>query len=192
MILEDSLWLKKVTSYNSSGVSQLFERYYIPLVLFAKSYIQDEETAKDVVQDIFCLLLEKREKFHSIDNLKIYLYNAVRNKCLKHLRHEGVKGRYQQYIQHSEKEEENYQERILEEEVFLLLNETILGLPEQCKKVFLLTLEGKGNAEIAHILGISIETVKSHKKTGKKMLYDKLKDTMPMILLIFYLFYLKK
>ena len=170
----------------------MFERYYIPLVLFAKSYIQDEETAKDVVQDIFCLLLEKREKFHSIDNLKIYLYNAVRNKCLKHLRHEGVKGRYQQYIQHSEKEEENYQERILEEEVFLLLNETILGLTEQCKKVFLLTLEGKGNAEIAHILGISIETVKSHKKTGKKMLYDKLKDTMPMILLIFYLFYLKK
>lgn len=183
----NSLQLNNITCYDDTGVSQLFERYYIPLVLFAQSYVQDEEIAKDTVQDIFCLLIEDQKKFLNVENLKVYLYNAVRNKCLKHIRHEGVKGRYQHYIQHSEKEAEEYYERILEEEVFLLLNKAILELPEQCKKVFLLTLEKKGNAEIAQILGMSVETVKSHKKTGKKLLYARLKDILPIAILMFFL-----
>lgn len=179
--------LTHINCHDDAGVSRLFERYYIPLVLFAQSYVQDKEIAKDTVQDIFCLLIEDQKKFLNADNLKVYLYNAVRNKCLKHIRHEGVKGRYQHYIQHSEKETEEYYERILEEEVFLQLNKAILELPEQCKKVFLLTLEKKGNAEIAQILGMSIETVKSHKKTGKKLLYAKLKDILPITILMFFL-----
>ena len=184
---DHSFQLNNINCYDDAGVSRLFERYYIPLVLFAQSYVQDEEVAKDTVQDIFCLLIEDQKKFLSVENLKVYLYNAVRNKCLKHIRHEGVKGRYQHYIQYSEKEAEEYYERILEEEVFLQLNKAILELPEQCKKVFLLTLEKKGNAEIAQILGMSTETVKSHKKTGKKLLYARLKDILPITILMFFL-----
>lgn len=35
------------------GCSKLFERYYKPLIIFAKSYTNDIESAEDLVQDVF-------------------------------------------------------------------------------------------------------------------------------------------
>ena len=64
---------------------------------------------------------------------------------------------------------------VLEEEVYALLIKAIQNLPEQCQKVYLLVLEGKSNQEIAYQLQLNIETVKSHKQVGKKLLYDQLK-----------------
>lgn len=159
----------------------------MPLVLFAASYVNEREMAKDLVQDVFFSLIENQQQFESIDNLKFYLYSSVRNKCLKYLRHESVKNRYENYILQKDKEEQHYEEHLLEEEVFHLLNRAIEELPEQCRKVFILSLQGKSNAEIAGILNIGLETVKSHKKTGKKILYGKLKDAVPGITITFYL-----
>lgn len=186
MGISESAWIGTLSRENESWIKQLFERYYISLVLLARSYIHDQEIAKDIVQDIFLVLIKGQEKFTSIENLKIYLYSAVKNKCLKHIRHENVKERYQHFVLSSEEQDKFYQERILDEEVYNLLNQAIQELPNQCKKVFLLTLEGKSNTEIAEILKIGIETVKSHKKNGKKILYNKLKDTMTG-LFIFYI-----
>lgn len=187
MEITDSLYLKQLSRYDEAAIKLLFEQYYVPLVLFAKSYVQDHDVAKDVVQDVFVGMIQAREKFESIDNLKIYLYAAVKNRSLKYLRHEDVKKRYCQTMEQQEPDEEEYADRILEEEVFALLKKAIEELPEQSRKVFLLTLEGKGNTEIAEILGLSIETVKSYKKSGKKVLFGKLKDPVSMFLFYYYL-----
>lgn len=184
MSTSESLWLKNIFRNRSAGIKSLFEKYYTPLVMFAGSYLRNDEVAKDIVQDVFYALVSGSEKFATIDNLNVYLYSAVKNKCLKYIRHEDVKKRYEHYILLHD--ETTYQESILEEEVFRLLNQAIHELPVQCQKVFLLTLEGKGNTEIAELLGISVETVKSHKKAGKKMLYAKLKDVVPLVILSWY------
>ena len=84
-------------------------------------------------------------------------------------------------------ETRTYEERVLEEEVYALLIKAIQNLPEQCQKVYLLVLEGKSNQEIAHQLQLKIETVKSHKQVGKKLLYDQLKHIIPVGILIFLL-----
>lgn len=189
MSASQKIWLKQLGRYNDKSIEQFFKQYYIPLVLFGTTYVRDQDTAKDMVQDVFFTLINNRQQFDSIDNLKIYLYSSVKNKCLKFLRHEEVKGRYEQYVQANET---IYQEAVLEEEVFVLLTQAINKLPEQCKKVFLLTLEGKSNSEIAEILGIGIETVKSHKKTGKKLLFAKLKNSISDSMFIFYLLYTLK
>lgn len=183
----EAAWLSSISRENKSWIKQLFEQYYVSMVLFAQSYISDREIAKDIVQDIFLILTKSQERFNTIDNLKTYLYSSVKNRCLKQLRHQNVKDRYQHYVLTNEKDEENYFERILDEEVFSLLYQAIRELPSQCKNVFLLTLEGKSNPEIAEILGIGIETVKSHKKNGKKILYLKLKDSIASFLLPFIL-----
>ena len=83
--------------------------------------------------------------------------------------------------------EEFYFDRILEEEVYQHLMNAISDLPEQCRKVFLLVLENKSNQEIANMLSVGIETVKSHKKAGKKILYERLKDMVPAVALTFLL-----
>ena len=178
--LGDSIWLKQLSRYDDIGVKLLFERYYTPLVLFSKSYVLDQDVAKDIVQDVFLVMIQEKERFVTIEHLKTYLYTTVKNRCLKYLRHEDVKLRYHHYVISHEGEEDGYLDKVLEEEVFVLLQQAVEELPEQCRKVFMLAMEGKGNAEIADIMNVGLETVKSHKKSGKKILYNRLKDVMPV------------
>lgn len=183
MEVSDQIWLKQLIRYDDSGVKLLFEQYYIPLVLFARSYVRDVDVARDVVQDVFMAMIQAREKFVTIENLKTYLYSAVKNRSLKYLRHEDVKERYCRYVLKNEEKEEDYANKILEEEVFALLKKSVNELPEQCRNVYILALEGKGNAEIAEVLNIGVETVKSHKKAGKRILFNKLS---PFISILFF------
>ena len=82
--------LHDILRYDDVAVKFLFEHYYVPLVIFAKNYLPDIEDCKDVVQGIFLHIVENREKFTSIDNLKAYLYQTTQNRCLKQLRHATV------------------------------------------------------------------------------------------------------
>ena len=91
--------LNSSSIYDEKVIRELFEQHYTPLVLFAKGYIPDLDTDKDVVQEVFLSLIESQETFNDVDNLKAYLYGTVKHKCLKYLRHEEVKRRYQKYMQ---------------------------------------------------------------------------------------------
>lgn len=169
-------------------IRDLFEQYYTPLVLFARNYVPDMEADKDIVQEIFLTLIETPKKFDTNDELKAYLYTSVKNKCLKHLRHEKVKQEYSATHLSEPAEEETYFNRVIEEEVcYTLLVQEIDRLPEQCRKVFKLVLEGKSNPEIAQDLNVSIETVKSHKQTGKKILHERLQHVISTNILLFML-----
>ena len=108
--------LNSSSIYDEKVIRELFEQHYTPLVLFAKGYIPDLDTDKDVVQEVFLSLIESQETFNDVDNLKAYLYGTVRHKCLKYLRHEEVKRRYQKYMQSEAPDEtKTYEERVLEE-----------------------------------------------------------------------------
>ena len=123
--------LNSSSIYDEKVIRELFEQHYTPLVLFAKGYIPDLDTDKDVVQEVFLSLIESQETFNDVDNLKAYLYGTVKHKCLKYLRHEEVKRRYQKYMQSEVPDEtKTYEERVLEEEVYALLIKAIQNLPE--------------------------------------------------------------
>ncbi len=177
-----NLSINKILRYDENAIRLLFEHYYVPLVLFAKNYVADIDECKDIIQEIFAVLIEKKERFESIDNLKAYFYQTTRNRCLKYLRHESVKEKYSQEMKLNYSES-FYFDQVLEEEVYMQLIDAVNRLPQQCRNVFMLVLENKSNNEIAEELGISIETVKSHKKSGKKILYNQLKNLIPSLLL---------
>ncbi|MEO4994211.1 RNA polymerase sigma factor, partial [Bacteroides xylanisolvens] len=63
--------------------------------------------------------------------------------------------------------------------VFRLLFKQIDKLPERCREIFLLHLEGNDNETIAKKLSLSIETVKTQKKRAMKTLRDNLKEELP-------------
>ena len=70
----------------------LFKVFFIPLVLHAKFFLNDEDLAKDIVQEVFMHLWEKRESFKFDKNSKSYLYKAVQHKCINYLNHVKVEG----------------------------------------------------------------------------------------------------
>jgi len=52
------------------------------LLRFALQILQDEEEAKDVLQDIFLKLWQKRDELSAIENLEAFAMRMMRNRCL--------------------------------------------------------------------------------------------------------------
>ena len=65
---------------------QLFRSLFPGLVLFALKFVPDQDTAKEVVHNVFINLWEKRETVDTHISLKSYLFTSVRNRCLNYLR----------------------------------------------------------------------------------------------------------
>ena len=61
---------------------------------------------------------------------------------------------------------------MMEEEVYRELYAAIQKLPERCRRIFLLKLDGEENQKIADMLQISEETVRSQLRRGKELLQN--------------------
>lgn len=119
----------------------------------------------------------------SLDELsvKAYLYSTVRNKALNVLKHRKIEQHYVNEILQDEDAELYYMRSVIEEEIRRLIFTAIDSLPEHCRKVCLLNLEGMDNQEIADELQVSLNTVKFHKKNAYKLLRDKLKTILSSV-----------
>ncbi|MDP4185354.1 MAG: RNA polymerase sigma-70 factor [Bacteroidota bacterium] len=149
--------------------SNIFNEYYTDLVLYAESIIFDQEFARDLVQDIFLSLWKQADTIEINTSLKNYLFRSVRNKALDHLRHNKVTDINHQLIreagiisgiQHSEEES-------VDDQLYNALNQ----LPPQCRKIIeLKVFQGLKYDEIAQMLGVSVNTVKTQIKIGYRIL----------------------
>ncbi len=175
---------KEIKEFESMYTLEFFfHRHYGRLCLFANSILNDTMQAEDVVQGVFARLCEKEGLFVSeTKKFKSYLYMAVRNACLKSLRHEKVVEGYFQKHRFGELEEPTFFKNIIHAEAMGELHEALNGLPEGCgiilrKAVF----EGMSNQEIADVLQISIHTVKSQKRRGITLLKERLNPDSKII-----------
>ena len=63
----------------------LFHRYYSSLCLLARQYVDDDEKAEEVVQDIFVKIWSKRKELLIETSFKQYLLRSVKNQCINQL-----------------------------------------------------------------------------------------------------------
>ena len=155
---------------------RLFSDYYGILVCYAQKYTKREDIAEDIVQDVFASLWEENRIFPSQANFRSFLYISIRNAAFDYLRHQNVESRYIEEALTANRflSDDSFQK----EEVFRLLFKKIDLLPERCREIFLLHLEGYDNDAIAKKLSLSIETVKTQKKRAMKTLRNNLKEKL--------------
>ena len=155
---------------------RLFSDYYGILVCYAQKYTKREDIAEDIVQDVFASLWEENRIFPSQNDFRSFLYISIRNAAFDYLRHQNVESRYIEEALTANRflSDDSFQK----EEVFRLLFKQIDLLPERCREIFLLHLEGYDNDAIAKKLSLSIETVKTQKKRAMKTLRNNLKEKL--------------
>jgi len=56
------------------------------LLRFALQILQDEEEAKDVLQDTFLKLWQKRDELEKVENIQAFAIRMIRNRCLDVIR----------------------------------------------------------------------------------------------------------
>lgn len=136
------------------------------------------------MQDTFVYIWENQQSFGDIVSTKVFLYRTVKNKCLNHNKHQTVKNTFANNQSKDQFEENLFVKNYIEEETIRLIYKAIESLPENCKNIIDLSLRGLKNDDIAEALKISVNTVKTHKKTAYKLLRIKLKDILPFTILL--------
>lgn len=168
--------IEGLRSGRESAYRQLFDQFYQKLVVFANRYLEDQESARDVVQDLFVDLYETRHSLSIQTSLKSYLYSAVRNRCLNQVKHERVKQKHR----NMSGSEANVSDPDLEEmmdavELEAKIYEIVSKLPEKCRQIYILSrVDGKRNKEIAKDLNLSIRTVETQISKALRSLKDSL------------------
>ena len=167
--------IRILNAWNEDSVSLLYANYYRSLVIYASQYIHDDAEAEDLVQEIFTSFWERKLTFKSESQLSYYLFLSVRNAAISFHRHTVAHEKYvcETMEQNDVLSQENDSE-FNKEEIYRQLMLKIDELPKRQREIFLLSMQGKKNKEIADQLHISYETVKVLKKRGMRTLRAKL------------------
>lgn len=187
--------MQKVDS-DEKNVENLFRKYYKILRTYAYRLSGDKDMAEDIVQDVYYELWKKKDDLVLEDAIKFYLFRSIYTKTLNYLNRksytseeafeQSTEGRIQQiYLQTQgfcQEEELIYKE--LQKEI----NAAIDLLPEQCKRVFILSRKYElKNREIAEQLGISVKTVEKHISKALSLLRISLNNIELILLLPIFL-----
>lgn len=145
---------------NLKAYAYLVDTYNHKLCLYANSLLNDVSASKDIVQNVFMKVWEKRDYLKEDFSIKSYLYTSVYNGCINEYNRKKV-------VTVLEKKHIDYLNHIVEDKnehsinnLIFLVKKAIQELPPRCKQIFLLSKEeGLSNIEISEFLNISINTV---------------------------------
>ncbi len=167
-----------------NGAFKIFYlQHFKTITNFCNAYLKDMEAARDVAQESFFRLYQNREQIYFEDYAKTWVYMVARNICVDHLRHQKFQSGDLKDIQETFLSDNYFLDQITQQEVIYHIQTAVNSLSEQTRKITLLSLQGKSNAEIAEILNISINSVKTLKKLAYKKLRNILKNEYVLFLL---------
>ncbi|HSN09441.1 MAG TPA: RNA polymerase sigma-70 factor [Hanamia sp.] len=155
-----------------------FDQHYQRLCSYAFSFLKDEESCEDIVQDIFIKIWLNRQDLIGSEQLKFYIFSAVRNNCLTRLQ-KNNKYRVVEMNDEDEAGEINIKLDPEDEKAnpTELIAKALDRLPPKCREVFLLSRIGNLTyLQIAENLGISIKTVENQIGKALKILRNFAKE----------------
>ena len=165
----------------------LFKSLYSQLVVFAVRFVENQESAEEIVQETFFQFWDLREKITISSSLKAYLYKSVRNACLNAIKHEKVVAKYRDYFSNVLYDDElSPEDWMVETELSDSIQAAIAQLPKSRRQIFEMSrFENLKYREIAEKLNISVKTVENQMGSALKFLREELKDYLPFLVFLF-------
>jgi RNA polymerase sigma factor (sigma-70 family) len=77
--MEDKLLWTQFLSGDDKAYTQIYKKYVDKLFSYAMRFTSDRELVKDCIQDVFIKIYSNRSHLNNTDNLKLYLYIALKN-----------------------------------------------------------------------------------------------------------------
>ena len=161
---KDSEIAGRIRKGDKAVFESLFRSSYVYLVKYARTLIKDQDTAEEIVQDLFVRIWQDREKIKIDSSLNGYLFRSVHNRCLHHIEHNKVVGRHaESFIPESSTSDEEPAEMLHYKDLQHKIARILERLPERCGKIFCMNrFEGLKYSEIAEKLSVSVKTVEAN------------------------------
>ena len=151
---------------------RLYDAYYSYLCGLAVSYIHDFEKARELVNDVFVRVWERRRelKYPPLP----YLISGVRNACCNYLRDNRKESELTLSLIERVQAVDLYDEAEVED-IVQSIRDLSSQLPQRCFEVFSMHFfEGMDTADIAEKMGISASTV----RVQIKIALDKIRENL--------------
>ena len=170
---------------------ELYSKWYRKSFIFAKSYVQDEMVAEDLVSDsIIKLWSMMKEK--EIEYPQALLLTLLKNKALNYLRRDAMRQAIEEELADAYRLELSLRisrleacdpETLFSTEIKEIIEQTLHALPEQTRLIFEMSrYEELPVKEIARKIGITPKAVEYHITRSLKALRENLKDYLPLLL----------
>jgi len=152
-----------------AALEQLLERHQQQVFRFGMKMCGAEEDAKDVLQDTFLAAARGIRDFRGASSLSTWLFAIARSFCVKHRRPGKFAPPEGAPLQAGSREARDVpdagrgpEEQAAGEQVRAALQEAIARLDPLYREVLVLRdVEGLAAAEVAEVMGITVEAVKS-------------------------------
>lgn len=177
-----------IKSSDNLAFTEVFKRYNSLLYAHAVKKFSSREEARDIVQEVFCMIWDKRETLEPKSNLAGYLYVCIHHKLLNWIGHKKIQDKYISYFQRTFNENRGTTDNLIRErQLSAIIQKEIDLLPPKIRETFELSRHQQlSHKEIAKQMNLSEETVKSYIKSALKTLRAKLGIVKFLTFLIFY------
>ena len=179
--------------------SKIYLIYFPKLVRFAREYVVSIEDAENIVQDIFMYLWEHREHLDFDVNIKGYIYNYVKTRCISHLRKRKSMLKAQSELYKKEQwriessintlSNEEQIGKLFQSEIIEIYRRELAKMPSLTRNVFLASrLEDMTYHQIAEKFNLTVRQVTSEIQRANFLLRTPLKDYLVnVIIMLLYL-----
>jgi len=172
MIADLNLSWHKIRNGDEHALEEAYKSAFSPLVSYAAGITGQVQLAEEIVQDVFLKIWQDRLKLEVKESFKSYLFKSVHNHSLNAVRQQKTRKESAntitsettwQFISDNFRIDDDLVERIFSYETEAIVDRTIRDLPDQCRKVFILSrIDSLSNQEIAARLGLSENTIRTH------------------------------
>jgi len=153
-----------VANGNKNAFRLLFQTYWNQVYGAALHLTKSPEQARDLCQDIFLKLWDRRAELPGVKKMTTYLYVITRNLFYDQLRKQVLTDSNREFLMtYFDRETHTPFEQMEQKELGNTLHNAINRLPPQLKEVFVMKkLEGLSHEEIGRRLNISALSAKTY------------------------------
>ena len=170
--------MEKSTPINDEGAAVLesmFKTFYPVFAAYCRKYVKNEETARDIIQDIFLKVWENRQNVDFSIPIHSYLLKIAHNCCMNYLEHLKIENDYLHdaavQLLEMETQYDHLFNQIVADDLEERIDKVVEQFPEQCRLIFRQSrYEGKSHLQIARELNISVRTVETQIYRALKIL----------------------
>jgi RNA polymerase sigma-70 factor (family 1) len=156
----DHVLMERICADDEEALNQLMERYWEPLVGYARSFVGTTDAAEDKVQDSFIRLWENRTRWTPSGSPRRYLYTVARNLCLNERDRKRVRKNWAAQEEHKRRSNPTPADLLDQREIVEALQQCVATLPPRRREVFdLVYLHGLTYREVSAVMGIAVPTV---------------------------------
>ncbi|MGD1893248.1 MAG: RNA polymerase sigma factor [Cyclobacteriaceae bacterium] len=178
--------VEKLRKSDIRAFDTIFYRFKPKLYVFTMKLTHNPEDAKEVVQEVFLKVWERRELIKPYQNLDSYLFTIAKNLVYNKARRRAYWVAYQEYINSLGISAERFTENTVQyNELVMFLEGSCQQLPPVRQKVFTLSrVDGLSHDEIAEQLNTSTSNVKNHIHKALRFLKEQMQlhEIIPAII----------